>query len=91
MMSSYCGWCGGPKEPADYAADMCATCKTRRSEAMQHFKVEHPEASESDVLYAGRQSLMQRAHTAHRNFVDPRDFSAVRRTIPTAPQSGQKS
>lgn len=53
----------------------CRACQTSFNEAAQHFAAENPNAAQSDILYAGRQAMLSRAHTAHRNFVDPRTFS----------------
>jgi hypothetical protein len=53
----------------------CNACTTLQNEAMQGFAAEHPDASQSDILYAGRMALMSRGHTAHRNYTDPRGFS----------------
>lgn len=89
MLTSHCRICGAPKEPADYASNECRGCSTLRTEAEQHFAAEHPGAGESDILYAGRQALNQRAHHAHRNFVDPRQHSAVSGMIPTPPQTNR--
>lgn len=85
MLKSYCNNCGGSKEPANYSAINCAGCETLSKEAQQAFAAEHKDASESDILYAGRMALTQRAHHAHRNFLDPRQFSAGRGMIPIPP------
>lgn len=90
MLSSYCHNCGAAKEPIDYSAPYCPACQSARSEAMQHFRAENPKATDSDVLHAGRAALGERAHHAHRNFVDPRGFSASRGMIPTPPQAGDR-
>lgn len=87
MLTATCGNCGRPKDPANYADTYCPSCSTTKKEAEQHFAAEHEGASESDILYAGRQALMQVAHHAHRNFVDPRGFSASRGMIPVPPQT----
>ena len=90
MLTATCRVCGSPKEPADYAASECPACRTLRREAEQHFAAENPNAGESDILYAGRAALNQRAHHAHRNFVDPRSFGATRGMIPVPPQGGDR-
>lgn len=87
MLTSTCRNCGTPK--TDYQAPECEACTTTRREAEQHFAAEHPRAAESDILYAGRQAVLARSHHAHRNFVDPRDFSAGRGMIPVPPQTPQ--
>lgn len=87
MLTATCRNCGQPKDAANYADNYCPACTSRKNEAEQHVRAEHPNASISDVLYAGRQALLQRAHTAHRNFVDPRGFSASRGMIPIPPQT----
>jgi uncharacterized Zn finger protein (UPF0148 family) len=74
MLTASCRNCGFPKEPANYGDNFCPTCTTSRREAEQHFAAENPKASESDILYAGRQALMARAHHASRNFTDPRSW-----------------
>lgn len=95
-LSSYCQNCGGPKSMGEYGDPRCGSCEQIRTEAMQHFaaenteKIKKGELSESDILYAGRQALLQRAHHANRNYTDPRQFSAARGMIPTPPQSGDR-
>lgn len=90
-MTSTCSNCGATKDPAHYADNYCPTCTARMNEAAQHFAAENPNASQSDILYAGRQALLQRAHHAHRNFVDPRGFAAGRGMIPIPPQTDRGS
>lgn len=87
MMTSNCHTCGFPKEPANYADPYCPACTTLKREGEQHHAAENPNATESEILYAGRCALRQRAHHAHRNFVDPRGFGATRGMIPIPPQS----
>ena len=77
MLTASCQNCGAPKNPANYADNYCPSCTTTRSEAEQGFAAEHPEATESDILYVGRQALASVAHHAHRNFVDPRSFRGI--------------
>jgi hypothetical protein len=91
VLTATCQNCGAAKDAANYADPTCPSCTARRNEAQQHFRAEHPDAPESDVLYAGRQALMQVAHHANRNFTDPRGFSAGRGMIPTPPQSDRGS
>lgn len=84
MMTLNCRICNNPKE--DVRANECNGCKTVRVEAEQHHAAENPKASEGEILYAGRAALNQRAHHAHRNFVDPRDFTVGRGSVPEPPQ-----
>ena len=81
-----CRVCGANKNPEDYSANECAACRTMKIGAETAFREANPEASESDVLYAGRVALNGRAHHAHRNFVDPRQHASVRGMIPIPPQ-----
>lgn len=90
MLTAYCQNCGAPKEPSEYSANTCGSCKTTRLEAEQAYAAEHKDASESDILYAGRQALLQKAHHAHKNFQDPRGFSASRGMIPIPPVRGDR-
>lgn len=90
MLTATCGNCGQPKSPNEYADPYCSTCTTSKREAEQHFAAEHPKAAESDIIYAGRRALQERAHHAHRNFVDPRDFSRRSGMIPVPPQRGDR-
>lgn len=83
MIKSYCDACGEGKE--NITAQYCNRCASVRSEAMQGFAAEHPDASQSDILYVGRQALNQVRMHAHRNFVDPRDFSGTQGMIPIPP------
>lgn len=86
MLTTTCYTCHQPK--ADLRAVNCPACTTTQLEAEQHFAAENPNAAESDILYAGRTALRQRAHHANRNFIDPRDFSAGRGLIPTDTKRG---
>ncbi len=90
MLTATCGNCGKAKSPDEYASTYCRSCTTTKNEAEQGFAAENPNANPSDILYAGRQALMQVAHHAHRNFTDPRGFSASRGMIPVPPQSGDR-
>lgn len=90
MLTATCQNCGAAKDPKDYANPNCATCTSTASEAAQHYAAEHPGCAQSDALYAGRKALLQRAHHAHRNFVDPRAFGATRGMIPIPPQGGDR-
>jgi hypothetical protein len=87
-LSSYCRNCGQSKSIANYADDRCPACETLKTEAEQGFAAENAdklksgELTTSDVLYAGRMALTQRAIHANRNYTDPRGFSATRGQIP---------
>lgn len=79
MMSSTCYNCGRPKQSvAEFSQNFCNECTTAKNEAEQGFAAENEKGiqegtvTQSDILYAGRRALMARAHTAHRNFSDPR-------------------
>jgi hypothetical protein len=85
MLTASCRVCGKMKDPSEYAMTECRDCKTVGDEAAQGFAAENPNAAESDILYARRQALNQRAHTAHKNFTDPRAFSAARGMLPIPP------
>lgn len=79
MLSSYCKNCGMPYTTvAEMSALHCNQCEQARTEAMQHVRAQatekKQEVSESDVLYAGRQALMQRAHHPRQTFISPREF-----------------
>ena len=87
MLTATCGNCGSPKEPAHYASIYCPRCTSIQHEAEQYCAAENPKASESDILYAGRSALRQVAHTAHRNFVDPRQFNSATGMILTPPEN----
>jgi len=87
MLTSHCGNCGGPKEPADYANPTCGPCRTLRTEAEQGFAAEHPGASQGDILYAGRMAMQARAIHPGANYMDPRKFSGTNGMIPVPPQA----
>lgn len=86
MLTSYCRICGNSKPSSEYALDVCGACAEHRKQAESAFAAEHPKATSSDVLYAGRMALNQRAIGAHANFVDPRGFSAGKGQMPTRPE-----
>jgi hypothetical protein len=90
MLTATCGNCGRPKDAAHYGDVYCPDCTSAKREAEQHFAAEHTGAPEGDILYAGRQALMVRAHTANRNFTDPRQFSATRGMIPLPPPGSDR-
>jgi hypothetical protein len=87
MLTSTCRVCGNSK--SDFVATECANCQTIRTETRQYMKAEFPNASESDILYAERQALNQRAHHAHRNYIDPRDHSRMRSPFTPVPPQGR--
>ena len=91
MLTVSCRICGNAKPPSEYSKDLCNECGRLRSQAENHYASEHPNAAQSDILYAGRQALNQRAHHAHRNFIDPRDFSTGHGMIPIPPPSNRGS
>lgn len=106
MLTASCQNCGNSKDPAHYASTVCPTCTAAENESGEHAVKEtneaiaaetdpvrkaHMEASASNYIASKRkEALMSRAHHAHRNFVDPRDFSAVRGMTPLPPQSGDR-
>ena len=87
MLTATCFTCGAPKDQAHYADTNCPDCELARASAMKDFTEKNPDASNSDVLYAGRQALMQRSHSARRSFISPGAFSATRGMIPVPPQT----
>lgn len=84
-MTSHCQNCGAPKEPANFRDNYCPSCTQLDVEAQQHFAAENPNATQSDILYAGRQARLARAMRPGNNYMDPRNFSASRRGLPTRP------
>jgi len=76
-LSSYCRNCGAAAiTTAELSANHCDKCEEARKAAMQNFVEQNPEGFlESDRLYAGRQALMQRVHSAHAQKISPRDFN----------------
>jgi len=84
-LSSSCQNCGAAKPVERYADPFCNTCSSVDTEAQQHFASEHPDALQSDILYAGRMARQARAMRPGSNYVDPRTFSASRRGLPSKP------
>jgi hypothetical protein len=76
-LTSSCFNCGAPK--TDFVAERCPNCTTHYTTTMANYRKENPDASDSEVLYAGRTALMQLAHSANRNFLDPRLHSRLGR------------
>ena len=76
-LSSYCRNCGLPVSTTDeMSANHCNGCEEARKAAMQTFVEANPNGFvDSDRLYAGRQALMQRVHSAHNQKISPRDFN----------------
>lgn len=75
-LSSYCRNCGAPATTtAELSANHCGVCEEARKAAMQLFVEKNPDSLESDRLYAGRQALMQRVHSAQAQKISPRDFN----------------
>ncbi len=88
MITSHCRICGSPKTYATLHMNECSDCSSLADKHVETLRTEKPELSESDLLYERRQALNQRAHHAHRNFVDPRAFSAGRGLFPNPPSNG---
>lgn len=100
MLRSYCFNCGGPQEnPRAHTCDTCATGGNEAAENVMQSGREQVEAEtdpkkkawmqrvlEDAAQNARKGALAQRAHHAHRNFVDPRAHAATRGMIPTPPQ-----
>jgi hypothetical protein len=77
MMSSYCRNCGGAiSTVGEMSSNWCITCEEARKAAMQFKKEQTPDANESDLLYAGREALMQRRFHPRQTFVNPKDHNA---------------
>jgi len=75
MLSSYCKNCGGSfTTTAEMSANHCNGCEEKRKAAMQFAKEQNPEIGASDLLYAGRQALIQAAHHPRQTFINPREF-----------------
>lgn len=70
MLTSHCKNCGAAK--SDYQALYCDPCTDTMQKGQAAHKEANPEATQSEILYAGRAALMTTAHNAHKNFVDPR-------------------
>jgi len=87
MLTSTCRNCGGPKNPAEYANNVCGTCQTLNNEAQQHFAAENPAATADQLLYVGRMAMQQRAIHPGSNYTDPRTFGASRGMIPRPGES----
>ena len=75
MATSHCPNCGQSK--TNYAAHYCDNCTSIQTEARKVFREANPDAPESDAIRAGKNALMQTAHSAHKNFIDPRLHSRV--------------
>ena len=90
MLTATCQNCGQPKQPSEYANNTCDGCADARKEAETNFQKSNPNATESQILYEGRRALLHRAHSAHKNFTDPRAFSGVRGMIPIPPTGGDR-
>jgi hypothetical protein len=84
-LSSSCRNCGQSKPVEQYGDDFCAACTTRFNEGFNASVAENKDAPNSTHLYNGRQAMSQRAIRAGSNYVNPRDFSASRRGLPTRP------
>lgn len=74
-LSSYCRVCGKTHtDPKNYGLDHCPACETINLAAQKALKEANPDASTSDLLYAGRQAMQSGAHSARRTWINPRDF-----------------
>jgi len=75
-LSSYCRNCGTPYTTvSEMSALHCNGCEEKRKAAIQFHKDKNPEASESDLLYAGREALIRAAHHPRQTFISPREFN----------------
>jgi hypothetical protein len=75
MLSSYCRNCGAAHTTtAEMSANHCNGCETARTEAMAGAKEKDPKISPDDLLYKGREALIQRAHHPRVTFISPREF-----------------
>jgi hypothetical protein len=87
LLTSTCHNCGQSKEMREYANPFCSACTTLKNEAEQAFAAENAERlksgelANSDMLYAGRMALNQRAMHANKNYTDPRTFDRARGTF----------
>ena len=73
-MTASCSNCGGAKSHGEFANIYCTDCFSAIAGAEAKATVEN-----TDLAAARREALAARAHTAHRNFTDPRALD--RRTI----------
>lgn len=87
MLTATCRLCGDAKPVSEYELNQCSKCTAAGNEGRAAFLKANPDASISDLLYAERSAMSARAHTAHRNFTDPRSFSRLG-AIPQPPQGG---
>lgn len=79
MMTLRCRNCGDVKQsPREYPDPHCSTCATTDRDTQKAFAAANPDATDAQIIHAGRQALLARAHHAHRNFVDPRAHAAQR-------------
>jgi len=72
--TAHCMNCGKPKDMGHFMDNFCLDCGTAIEGA-----VAAAQAEGTDPGAARREALAARAHTAHRNFVDPRGID--RKTI----------
>lgn len=87
--TSHCMNCGSPKAQGEYLNDYCGTCFSAKEGAAAAAAAEGKDPNE-----ARRRALAERAHTAHRNFTDPRTIDrhtvwleGNRPATPEVPQS----
>jgi len=79
-LSSYCRNCGLPNGTTEeMCANHCNNCEEARKTAMQAAKEKDTTLQGDELLYVGRQALMQRAHHPRETFINPRDFSRTPR------------
>jgi hypothetical protein len=67
--------CGGQKSMGELASAYCNECMAAVAGAEAE-----AQASNTDPFAARREALATRAHTANRNFIDPRAVGADRKT-----------
>ena len=75
MQTATCPICYGSKTPTEYSQNTCTGCSTHRAECEKTFSSAHPDATESEILYAGRMALEQRRASAQQKFVNPFNFN----------------
>lgn len=66
-MTANCQNCGSPKQQGEFANLYCSDCFAAIAGAEAKAMAEN-----TDTAAARREALAARAHTAHRNFTDPR-------------------
>lgn len=80
MASSYCRVCSATYTTvAEMSASHCIQCEETRKGAMQFHKEQNPTASESDLLYAGREAMNRRRTHPRQGFIPASDFQSERK------------